>query len=215
MIRPLATIPTPPPTPRTADTRPIATLSFSFGNSSRMIAKLSGKTAPPTPCTARHTISERDAPGEDRPDRPDQEDREGDEHQLHLAVLVAQPADDRRRHRAREQVGGDGPGDPGPRGVQVLLKARQRRDQEGLHQGERHRGGHQARQGQPERLGRRPGCARGSRGRRPRGGQPVDHALAGARRAGRARPRRAPRRCAPRSGPRRPCPARRAPGRRG
>ena len=58
MIRPLATIPTPPPTPRTADTRPIATLTFSFGNSSRMIAKLSGKTAPPTPCTARHTISD-------------------------------------------------------------------------------------------------------------------------------------------------------------
>ena len=36
----------------------MATLCRSGGNSSRMIAKLSGKTAPPTPCTARHAISE-------------------------------------------------------------------------------------------------------------------------------------------------------------
>ena len=54
--RPLATMPTPPPTPSTADTRPIATLWRSRGNSSRMIAKLRGKTAPPTPWMARKTI---------------------------------------------------------------------------------------------------------------------------------------------------------------
>ena len=36
----------------------MATLCFSRGNSSRMIAKLRGKTAPPTPWIARKTISE-------------------------------------------------------------------------------------------------------------------------------------------------------------
>ena len=189
--------PTPPPTPRTADTRPIATLWRSGGNSSRMIAKLSGKTAPPTPWTARNTISEAMFHAKIAPIEPDQEDREGDDHQLHLAVLVAQPADDRRRHRAREQVGGDGPGDPGPRGVQVVLKARQRRDQEGLHQGERHRGGHQARQGQPQRLGGVRVARAAHAGAGPEAGS-RSMTRRGARRAGRARPRRAPRRRAPR-----------------
>ena len=51
-------MPTPPPTPSTADTRPIARPWRSGGNSSRMIAKDSGNTAPPTPWIARNTMSE-------------------------------------------------------------------------------------------------------------------------------------------------------------
>ena len=57
-IRPENTIPRPPPTPKTDESNPIPTLTFSGGNSSRMIPKLSGKTAPPVPESARKPISE-------------------------------------------------------------------------------------------------------------------------------------------------------------
>ena len=57
-ITPDRTIPKPPPTPNTAESRPIPTLTFSAGNSSRMIAKLSGKSAPPAPETMRNAISD-------------------------------------------------------------------------------------------------------------------------------------------------------------
>ena len=57
-ITPERTIPKPPPTPNTAESRPIPTLTFSGGNSSRMIAKLSGKSAPPAPETTRNAISD-------------------------------------------------------------------------------------------------------------------------------------------------------------
>ena len=56
-IKPERTIPNPPPTPNTAETSPIAMPSFSRGNSSRMIPKLSGKMAPLAPWIARATIS--------------------------------------------------------------------------------------------------------------------------------------------------------------
>ncbi len=57
-IRPEKTIPKPPPIPNTAEISPIATPTFSGGNSSRMIANASGKTAAPSPCTARKPISD-------------------------------------------------------------------------------------------------------------------------------------------------------------
>ena len=44
--------------PQTAERRPIPTLTFSAGNSSRMIAKLSGKSAAPAPETTRKAISD-------------------------------------------------------------------------------------------------------------------------------------------------------------
>ncbi len=53
MIGPARTMPAPTPTPRMADITPIAPATFSEGNSSRMIPKASGKTAPPAPCTMR------------------------------------------------------------------------------------------------------------------------------------------------------------------
>src|SRR5205823_460648 len=58
VIRPPNTIPNPPPTPKTADTRPIPTPTFSGGNSSRMIANDSGNTAAPAPAIARNAISD-------------------------------------------------------------------------------------------------------------------------------------------------------------
>ena len=51
-------MPKPPPTPKTAEMSPIPTVTFSRGNSSLMIPKLSGKIAPPAPCTARNAISD-------------------------------------------------------------------------------------------------------------------------------------------------------------
>src|SRR5207302_9243301 len=57
-ITPERTIPNPPPTPKTALTSPIPTPTFSGGNSSRMIENDSGKTAAPTPATARKAISD-------------------------------------------------------------------------------------------------------------------------------------------------------------
>src|SRR5436190_14643656 len=56
-IRPDKTIPKPPPTPKTAEIRPIPTPTLSGGNSSRMIPKLSGNTAAPRPWKARKKIS--------------------------------------------------------------------------------------------------------------------------------------------------------------
>jgi hypothetical protein len=56
-IRPERTMPKPPPTPNVAEISPIATPTFSRGNSSLMIPKLRGKTAPPAPDSARKAIS--------------------------------------------------------------------------------------------------------------------------------------------------------------
>src|SRR6266540_1298152 len=56
-INPASTSPSPPPTPKTAETTPTATPIFSGGNSSLMIENESGNTAPPAPCTIRHAIS--------------------------------------------------------------------------------------------------------------------------------------------------------------
>ena len=54
---PESTRPSPPPTPKTAERRPMPTLTRSPGNSSRMIPTLSGNTAPPVPETNRAAIS--------------------------------------------------------------------------------------------------------------------------------------------------------------
>ena len=56
MMIPERTRPSPPPIANTAETVPTATPTLSSGNSSLMIAKLSGKTAPPVPCTMRNPI---------------------------------------------------------------------------------------------------------------------------------------------------------------
>ncbi len=55
--RPPATMPTPAPTPRIAEIKPIPPATFSRGNSSRMIPNASGKIPPATPWITRATIS--------------------------------------------------------------------------------------------------------------------------------------------------------------
>ena len=69
-IRPESTIPKPPPTPNTALTRPIPTPTFSGGNSSRMIEKANGKTAAPSPDTARNAISDQMSQATAHPTHP-------------------------------------------------------------------------------------------------------------------------------------------------
>ncbi len=63
-------MPNPLPTPNTADISPIPTFTFSGGNSSRMIAKLSGKSAAPAPATARNAISDQMLHAVDAPRHP-------------------------------------------------------------------------------------------------------------------------------------------------
>ncbi len=53
---PASTIPSPPPIPSSPETSPMLPGTRSRGNSSRMIPKASGKTAPPTPWIARARI---------------------------------------------------------------------------------------------------------------------------------------------------------------
>lgn len=55
-IGPAATMPTPAPMPKIAESRPIVTLTFSFGSSSRTMPMDSGITAPAAPCRARATM---------------------------------------------------------------------------------------------------------------------------------------------------------------
>ena len=56
--KPLPTRPIAPPMPNTLETIPTATPTRSAGNSSRMIPKLSGKTAAPVPWSTRHATSQ-------------------------------------------------------------------------------------------------------------------------------------------------------------
>ena len=56
-IKPESTRPKPPPMPNTAESRPIPTFIRSGGNSSRMIPKLNGNTAPAAPETILKAIS--------------------------------------------------------------------------------------------------------------------------------------------------------------
>ena len=86
--------------PQTAERRPIPTLIFSVGNSSRMIAKLSGKSAPPAPEMTRKAISDQRFHANAAAEAAGEEEREADEQHPLLAELIAEPAEDRRRHRA-------------------------------------------------------------------------------------------------------------------
>ena len=56
-IRPLRTSPAAPPIPKVAEISPIPVATRSLGNSSLMIPKASGKTAPAAPWTARPATS--------------------------------------------------------------------------------------------------------------------------------------------------------------
>ena len=70
-IRPLSTSPAPPPIPKVAEIRPMPVATRSRGNSSRMIPKASGNTAPAAPCTARPATSSARLLRQRRDQRPD------------------------------------------------------------------------------------------------------------------------------------------------
>ena len=122
-ISPAKTMPKPPPTPNTAETRPMPTPTRSGGNSSRMIANESGKTPPPAPAIARNAISDQMFQATAQPMQPRRKISERDREQPLLAVLVAEPADDRRRDRRDEQEHGQHPRRPGRRRVQLSAAA--------------------------------------------------------------------------------------------
>ena len=56
-IGPAATMPTPAPTPKIAESRPTVTLTRSRGSSSRTMPIDSGRMAPAEPCSTRATMS--------------------------------------------------------------------------------------------------------------------------------------------------------------
>ena len=104
-------------------------------------------------------------PGQDRPGQEDH-DRGLEEHLP--AVLVAQLAPQRRRHRRGQQVGGDHPGDVGP-ALQVAHDRRQRGRHDGLVQRGQQHPEHQRTDDQEDPRRLRPGSALPAR---PRRGQP-------------------------------------------
>jgi hypothetical protein len=68
-----------------------------------MIAKLSGKTAPPAPESMRKPMSDQTSHAAGGAEAADEEDRERDDEHALLAELVAEPPEQRRRHRGRER----------------------------------------------------------------------------------------------------------------
>jgi hypothetical protein len=110
-----------------------------------MIAKLSGKTAPPTPWIARAPISDQmfQANGQLA---AAEENAHADQQQPLLPVLVAELPEDGGRDRGDEQEPGQKPGDPGRGGVEVALEGRERRDHHRLLERVRDAGDRQGRQ---------------------------------------------------------------------
>ena len=134
MIGPASTMPRPPPMPMIAEMSAMPCGTRSSGNSSRMIANASGKTAPPAPWITRAmTITPIvvASAGEQRAER------EHDEHRDHRALLaehVAEPSGDRRHDRRAEQVRREDPRGARRRRVEVVLDREQRRRDERLQQ---------------------------------------------------------------------------------
>ncbi len=132
-----ATIPTPAPTPRIADIRPMLPATFSRGNSSRMIPNASGKIPPPAPCTTRAMISTGSEPASAATSVPTARIDERPDEQVLLAVHVAEPADDRRADGRGEQIAGQDPGDAVLARVEAVLDRRERRHDRGAEERKR------------------------------------------------------------------------------
>ena len=144
-----------------------------------MIPKASGKTAPPTPWIARPAISSPIECESAQTSEPRAKTTSVDEQHPLLAEHVAEAADDRRRDRRGQQVGGEHEGDRGRRGAEVLLDRGQRRGDHRLRErvGERAQDEHAEREvvvlalgGRSRRqLGRSSDRARRALRSRPRG----------------------------------------------
>jgi hypothetical protein len=142
-ISPPSTSPTPPPIPNAELIVPMAKPTRSGGNSSRTIAKASGKTAAPTPWTKRNATSEGRSQASAAPSEAEPEHgQRGHEHAF-LAVGVAEPADDRRQHGGAQQEAGDDPRGPARGGAELAPEERQRGDDQRLHERQRDAGGGQ------------------------------------------------------------------------
>ena len=127
-IRPPMIRPAPPPTPRIDDISPMLPATCSLGNSSRMIENAKGKIPPATPWITRATISTPSELETAASSVPNARITSVHSEQSLLAVHVAEPADDRRPDRGRQQEAGEQPGDARLAGVEVLLNRRQGRD---------------------------------------------------------------------------------------
>ena len=94
-IGPAATMPTPAPTPKIAESRPTVTPTFSRGSSSRTMPIDSGRIAPAAPCSARATISTARFGASAASSVPSGEDGQHADEDPALADHVAEPAEDR------------------------------------------------------------------------------------------------------------------------
>ena len=118
MIGPASTMPSPAPTPRMDERNPMPPTTRSLGNSSRMMPKESGKTAPPAPWMIRPTSMIGSVVARALTRVPTREqDQDGDQHLL-LAQHVADPAQDGGADGGAEEVSGEQPGHGIGRGVQ-------------------------------------------------------------------------------------------------
>ena len=120
-MRPEKTIPKPPPTPKTAESKPDPDLDLVRRELVADDPEAQREDRATGARMARKTISDADVPGERAADRAEQEDRERDDEHPLLAVLVAELAEQRRRDRGGQQEHRQHPGRP--RGGRVELLA--------------------------------------------------------------------------------------------
>ena len=132
---PASTIPAPPPTAAMAATTPTPPATLTAGNSSRMMPKARGRTAPPMPWMARATISTPIEWASPAMTDPSGQGGEGGHQHALLAHHVADPAEDGGEDRRRQQVGGQHPRHGGLRGVEVVLDGGEDRGHQRLQQG--------------------------------------------------------------------------------
>ena len=130
MIGPDKTMPSPTPTPRMDERKPMPPTTRSRGNSSRMMPKASGKTAPPAPVNdpAASMIGKVVARALIRVPRVSTT-RIGHQDPL-LAQHVAHPAQDGRADGGAQEVPGEQPGHGVGRRMQRVFEGREGRDDE-------------------------------------------------------------------------------------
>ena len=136
-ITPESTIPKPPPMPQTAESRPIPTLHL-LG---RELVADDREAEREERAAGAGEDAERDqrpdVPGERGAEAAGEEEPEADEQHPLLAELVAEPAEDRRRHGGRDEEAGQHPGRPRRGRAELLLEGPERREDHRLLERER------------------------------------------------------------------------------
>ena len=136
-IGPAATMPTPIPTPKIAETSPMVTATFSGGTSSRTMPIDNGRIAPAAPCRTRATMRTPRLGASAATRVPTRSIGEHGDEGLALADHVAEAADDRRQHRCGQQVGGQDPAGVAGGRAEVVRDGRQSRCDQRLQDRER------------------------------------------------------------------------------